>query len=144
MASSSPAAFARPRPATEVPFDRICREHGITHRLTGVRSLTTTGRIERFHQSLRVELPDDHPPFADRAAAQATIDAWRDDDNTARPHHSLGMATPACRFRPAPADGLRCDCPPVLSRSPREPPRRDPERPTSGRIRSVMGYVELA
>jgi hypothetical protein len=40
--------------------------------------------------------------------------------------------------------GCRCDCPPVLSRSPREPPRRDPERPTSGRIRSVMGYVELA
>jgi len=39
----------------EVMFDRICREHGISHRLTGVRSPTTTGKIERFHQSLRRE-----------------------------------------------------------------------------------------
>src|SRR5829696_7527465 len=55
--------FGRPRPATEVLFDRICRENGITHRLTGVRSPTTTGKVERFHQSLRRELLDDHPPF---------------------------------------------------------------------------------
>ena len=40
----------------EVLFDRICREHGITHRLTGVRCPTTTGKIERFHKTLRAEL----------------------------------------------------------------------------------------
>jgi transposase InsO family protein len=98
--------FGRPRPATEVLFDRICRENGITHRLTGVRSPTTTGKIERFHQSLRVELLDEHAPFSDLAAAQAAIDAWRTDYNTVRPHQSLDMATPASRFRSAPADGL--------------------------------------
>jgi len=98
--------FGHPRPATEVLFDRICRENGITHRLTGVRSPTTTGKVERFHQSLRRELLDDHPPFADLPAAQAAIDGWRADYNTARPHQSLEMATPASRFRPAPADGL--------------------------------------
>jgi len=32
-------------------FDRILRENGISHRHTGVRSPTTTGKIERFHQS---------------------------------------------------------------------------------------------
>jgi transposase InsO family protein len=44
-----------PHPA-EVLFDRICREHGITHRLTGIRAPTTTGKIERFHKTLRAEL----------------------------------------------------------------------------------------
>jgi transposase InsO family protein len=43
-----------PQPV-EVMFDRICRENGISHRHTGVRSPTTTGKIERFHQSLRRE-----------------------------------------------------------------------------------------
>jgi transposase InsO family protein len=43
------------RPA-EVLFDRICRENGITHRLTAPRSPTTTGKIERFHGMLRREL----------------------------------------------------------------------------------------
>jgi transposase InsO family protein len=37
----------------EVLFDRILRENGISHRHTGVRSPTTTGKVERFHQSLR-------------------------------------------------------------------------------------------
>jgi transposase InsO family protein len=35
--------------------DRICRENGISHRHTGLSSPTTTGKIERFHQSLRRE-----------------------------------------------------------------------------------------
>jgi transposase InsO family protein len=39
---------------TEVLFDRILRENGISHRHTGVRSPTTTGKIERFHQSASV------------------------------------------------------------------------------------------
>jgi transposase InsO family protein len=45
----------RPHPA-EVLFDRICRDHGITHRCTGIRCPTTTGKIERFHKTLRAEL----------------------------------------------------------------------------------------
>ena len=43
---------------SEVMFDRICREQGISHRLAGVRSPTTTGKIERYHQSLRREFLD--------------------------------------------------------------------------------------
>ena len=40
---------------TEVLFDRICRENGIDHLLTAPRSPTTTGKIERFHRTLRSE-----------------------------------------------------------------------------------------
>jgi transposase InsO family protein len=82
----------------EVLFDRICRDNGITHRLTRPRSPTTTGKIERFHGSLRRELLDDAVPFADLAAARAAVDAWVSDYNTARPHQAIGMATPADRF----------------------------------------------
>ena len=83
----------------EVLFDRICRDNGITHRLTRPASPTTTGKVERFHQTLRRELLDAAVPFADLAAAQAAIDAWVVDYNTTRPHQALGMACPAERFR---------------------------------------------
>lgn len=43
------------QPPVEVLFDRICRENGIKHLLTKPRSPTTTGKIERFHRSLRDE-----------------------------------------------------------------------------------------
>ncbi len=42
----------------EVMVDRICRENGISYRHTAPRSPTTTGKIERFHQSLRREFLD--------------------------------------------------------------------------------------
>lgn len=42
----------------EVLFDKICRRNGITHRLTRPRSPTTTGKVERFHLTLRRELLD--------------------------------------------------------------------------------------
>jgi transposase InsO family protein len=82
----------------EVMFDRICRENGISHRHTGVRSPTTTGKIERFHQSLRKEFLADRT-FASLKAAQAALDAWVKDYNTVRPHQALDMARPADRFR---------------------------------------------
>jgi transposase InsO family protein len=86
-----------PQPV-EVLFDRICRENGISHRHTGVRSPTTTGKIERFHQSLRREFLADRT-FPSLKAAQAALDAWVTEYNTARPHQALDMATPAERFR---------------------------------------------
>jgi transposase InsO family protein len=82
----------------EVLFDRICRENGIVHRLTQPASPTTTGKVERFHQTLRRELLDDAGVFADLAAARAAVDGFRREYNTDRPHQSLGMAFPAQRF----------------------------------------------
>jgi transposase InsO family protein len=67
--------FGKPRPA-EVLFDRICRENGITRRLTGVRSPTTTGKVERFHKTLRAELLGTLPPFPSLEVAQKVINDW--------------------------------------------------------------------
>ena len=87
--------------SAEVLFERICWENGITQRLTRLWSLTTTGKIERLHQSLQLELLDVHGSFESLAALQAALDAWREEYNSDRPHQSLGMAFPASRFTPA-------------------------------------------
>jgi len=101
----------------EVLFDRICRENGITHRLTAPRSPTTTGKIERFHGTLRRELLDGRT-FPTRAAGQAAVDAWVQEYNTDRPHQSLGRCTPAERFasRPQGDSGLPVDLSALQSR----------------------------
>jgi transposase InsO family protein len=96
--------FGKPRPA-EVLFERICRKNGIKQPLTRPYSPTTTGKVERWHQSLQTDFLNDTGPFATIAAAQAAVDAWRAEYNTERPHQSLDMATPASRFRPAPHGG---------------------------------------
>ena len=110
--------FTRPRPA-EVLFERVCREHGITAKLTGPYSPTTTGKVERWHRTLRRELLDVSGPFADLPSAQAAISAWVHAYNHARPHQSLDMATPASLFRP----GVSADGEPAAA-APR--PRTEP------------------
>lgn len=81
----------------EVLFERVCRENGITQRLTAPRSPTTTGKVERFHRTMRTELLRGRV-FADLEEAQTAIDAWVEEYNHRRPHQALGMATPAERF----------------------------------------------
>jgi hypothetical protein len=108
--------FGKPRPA-EVLFERICRENGITQRLTRPRS-PTTGKIERLHQTLQLELLNEHEPFTSIEDAQAAVDAWRADYNADRPHQSLGMAFPAARFGPATGQVLPLRVPAELA-----PPR---------------------
>jgi transposase InsO family protein len=120
--------FGKPRPA-EVLFDRICRENAITHRLTGVRSPTTTGKVERFHKTLRTELLATLPPFPSQEVAQKVIDDWVTDYNTRRPHQAIGMSTPAQRFHAAGgADGL---------------PLRLPARVESSTTTPALGPLEL-
>jgi len=58
----------------EVLFDRICRENGIKHLLTAPRSPTTTGKIERWHRTLRREFLTGLV-FTDLADAQAQLGA---------------------------------------------------------------------
>jgi transposase InsO family protein len=90
--------FGKPRPA-EVLFERICRKNGIRQLLARPYSPTTTGKVERWHQTLQRDFLDDAGPFASIEAAQAAVDAWRQEYNNDRPHQSLDMATPASRFR---------------------------------------------
>jgi transposase InsO family protein len=93
--------FAHPQ--VEVLFDRICRENGIEYLLTAARSPTTTGKIERFHRSMRVEFPSSAAAFTNLKTAQQAVDEWVGYYNSARPHQSLSIATPAQRFTPAAA-----------------------------------------
>jgi transposase InsO family protein len=58
----------------EVLFDRICRDNAITHQLTEPSSPTTTGKVERFHGTLRREFLDAAGPFESVLAAQAAVD----------------------------------------------------------------------
>ena len=81
----------------EVLFDRICRENGIRHLLTAPRSPTTTGKVERFHKTLKSEGIAGQT-FADLAAAQAAVDAWVEHYNHQRPHQGIGMVAPIRRF----------------------------------------------
>jgi transposase InsO family protein len=87
-------------PPVEVLFDRICRLNGVEHLLTQPRSPTTTGKIERFHRTLRVEF-DTRQVFRNISIAQGALDEWVAFYNTGRTHQSLGDVTPASRFRPA-------------------------------------------
>ena len=84
----------------EVLFDRICRENGIDHLLTAVRSPTTTGKVERFHKTLREEFMSGRV-FDSLAHAQDELDAWVASYNQDRPHSSIGMVYPVDRFTAA-------------------------------------------
>nr|WP_233899181.1 IS481 family transposase [Pseudonocardia dioxanivorans] len=112
----------------EVLFDRICRDNAITHRLTQPASPTTTGKVERFHQSLRRELLNDHPPFPSLLAAQAAVDSWISEYNCSRPHQGIDMAHPADRFGPSQTPEARAGenllplrLPPALTSAPTPP-----------------------
>lgn len=82
-----------------VLFDRICSENGVRHLLTAPYSPTTTGKVERFHKTLRAGWgrPNERV-FATLAQAQASLDAWVVEYNTARPHQSIGNRPPVERF----------------------------------------------
>jgi transposase InsO family protein len=93
-----------------VHFDRICRNNGITHILTAPRSPTTTGKIERWHKTLRREFLDGKT-FTSIGDAQAQLDRWVQHYNHERPHQSIGRMPPIERFQfaamtPAPAAPL--------------------------------------
>lgn len=81
----------------EVLFDRVCRENGIKHILTAPRSPTTTGKVERWHKTLRREFLGGKV-FDSVEDAQAQLDAWVEHYNCERPHQSLGMEPPIERF----------------------------------------------
>jgi transposase InsO family protein len=90
-------------PPVEVLFDAICRENGIEHLLTQPRSPTTTGKIERFHRSMRVEFLCSQAAFTNLKVAQQAMDEWVEFYNSDRPHQAIDMQTPAQRFTASPS-----------------------------------------
>jgi transposase InsO family protein len=98
-----------------VLFDRICTENGIKHLLTAPRSPTTTGKVERWHKTLRREFLNDKS-FESIEHAQNELDAWVRHYNHQRPHQSIGQVPPAARFdlaapRPSPPETDEADIP---------------------------------
>jgi len=82
-----------------VLFDRICANNGIRHLLTAPFSPTTTGKVERFHKTIRSDFLVDHDRVHDSIEElQRALDEWVDEYNTERPHQSLGDRPPAERF----------------------------------------------
>ncbi len=126
------------QPPVEVLFDRICRENGVDHLLTAPRSPTTTGKIERFHKTLRVEF-DTRQVFRNLKTAQEALDEWVNYYNTQRPHQSLADATPESRFHAG-------DDQPQHRLTPR--PERNGEQWVSRRVASnglvSVGYQQVS
>ena len=121
----------------EVLFDRICRENGIRHLLTAPRSPTTTGKVERFHKTLRREFLNDKT-FTSIADAQTQLDAWVQDYNHDRPHQSIGMVTPWERFRLAGTEPVEADV--VVATE----PSTDTESPPTTRRVGRNGLISFA
>jgi transposase InsO family protein len=118
-----------------VRFDRICRETGVDHLLTAPRSPTTTGKVERWHKTLRREFLDGKV-FASIEDAQAQLDVWVRHYNFERPHQSLGGVAPIERFqlaapRPGPAE-------------PAEAESSDGANPVTTRRVSAKGTISFA
>lgn len=91
------------------------------------RQPTPTNFVEpRFHQTLRREPLDDHPPFATIADAQAALDRFRREYNTDRPHQALDMNAPTDRFHTEPVDELGLRLPPSLTEAADPAPAQAP------------------
>ena len=126
------------QPPVEVLFDRICRENGVDHILTQPGSPTTTGKIERFHRTLRIEF-NTRQVFRNLKTAQEALDEWVNYYNTQRPHQALGDVTPEHRFQ-------------VRGEQPRNPltprPERNGEQWVSRRVASnglvSAGYQQVS
>jgi transposase InsO family protein len=126
----------------EVLFDRILRENGIRHLLTAPHSPTTTGKVERFHKTVRSEFLAKRA-FASLEEAQAELDAWVRAYNHTRPHQGIGMVSPARRFASGRPEGQ----PPLLAEEEEEWGRVDQVEPPSRRAKrkvSASGSIRLA
>jgi transposase InsO family protein len=122
----------------EVLFDRLLRENGVRHLLTAPRSPTTTGKVERFHKTLRAEFLAGRS-FASLEQAQAELDAWIRHYNCERPHQGIGMVAPAQRFALA---GERLT--PVTLAPWEEAPAAEPAARTFTRRVSTSGRISFA
>jgi transposase InsO family protein len=107
-----------------VLFDRICMNNGIRHLLTAPYSPTTTGKVERFHRTLRKDFLSDKS-FQIIEDMQAALDVWVADYNHEREHQSLGDVPPIRRFelaRPASLEVIDGDV--AVDEQTQSPPRK--------------------
>jgi transposase InsO family protein len=70
---------------------------GVRLMFSGIRHPQTQGKVERMHSALQRAARKRRADFFD----QTWLDTFRHEYNHIRPHASLGMATPASRWRPS-------------------------------------------
>jgi hypothetical protein len=112
------------------------RRHGVPDQI-----LTTTGKVERFHKTVRTEFLRDRT-FASLEEAQERLDAWVLSYNEERPHQGIGMVPPAKRFALAAAEAsspVACSLDPQASSA--DAPR-PPEKRLTRRV-SDSGHISL-
>ena len=126
-----------PSAGGEVLFDRICRENGTRHLLTAPRSPTTTGKVERWHKTLRQEFLTGKV-FESISDAQAQLDGWVRHYNFERRHQGIGDVVPWERFRLAIEDR------PAESKRAEPVPAEAPTQPSATRKVSVGGKISFA
>ena len=127
-----------PSASGEVLFDRICRENGIGHLLTAPRSPTTTGKVERFHKTLRQEFLTGKV-FESIEDAQAQLDGWVRHYNFERRHQGIGDVVPWERFRLVVEDR-----PAKSKRAEPAPPPQAPRESTATRKVGRSGKISFA
>jgi transposase InsO family protein len=126
-----------------VMFDKICHDNGIKHLLTAPYSPTTTGKIERFHKTLRAEFLTEHDgKHVTVEQLQAAVDAWVIDYNTQRPHQSGGGRPPVERFDLTGADITALAPAPMTLAEPK--PQSGPRPAGVSRWADARGNVSLA
>jgi len=126
-----------PSAGGEVLFDRICRENGIRHLLTAPRSPTTTGKVERFHKTLRGEFLSGKV-FESITDAQTQVDAWVRHYNFQRRHQGIGDVVPWERFR------LVVEDRPAEPKRPAAPQPAEHQAVSATRKVSTVGKISFA
>jgi transposase InsO family protein len=124
----------------EVLFDRICRENGIRHLLTAPHAPTTTGKVERFHKTMKREFLAGKR-FETIAGAQAALDGWVAEYNHQREHQSLGDRPPIERFRLAHREPLEAV---AVDPQPARPAPAPPSVPRNTRRVGSNGRISFA
>jgi transposase InsO family protein len=117
----------------QVLFDRICRENSIRHLLTAPNSPTTTGKVERFHKTVRAEFLAGRV-FGSIEEAQEALDAWVRIYNEERPHQGIGMVPPARRFALAASEVFTPVIPDLEEEKAPEALLRGPEKRLTRRV----------
>ena len=124
--------------SSPVLFDRVLAQNGIKHRLTAPYSPTTTGKVERWHKTLRQEFLNGKV-FADIEATQAAVDVWVREYNEDRPHQGIGGSVPWERFRLSQTDQPVLQIVEAAERS--EVLDREPSRVPVTRLVSANGTI---
>ncbi len=86
------AATGKRQPTGKHPFDQVCAEHGIEHRLTPPRRPQTNGMVERFNGRISDVLRTHH--FDSSEDLEATLRRYVHLYNHHIPQRALGHRTP--------------------------------------------------